>query len=226
MVKQNPPDLRSSCLLLGTAVACLTVAACSDPEKERLKQTTKPTYDQSTGRLKELTYDANKNGRIDTWTEMDATRPIRARIDRNEDGKIDRWEYYDEKGQIAKVGFSRSDDGKPDAWAFAGADGRIVRIEISSARDEKKIDRWERYEPKGAGPEGVGALLAADEDTNGDGKPDKWETYDGGALKTAAFDEDHDGKPDRRLTYAGGTLTLIETQPDASGNYARQVHVK
>jgi hypothetical protein len=57
--------------------------------------------------LKELTYDANKNGRIDTWTDMDGTRPLRARIDRNEDGKLDRWEYYDEKGQLAKVGFSR-----------------------------------------------------------------------------------------------------------------------
>ena len=111
---------------------------------------------------------------------MDGTRPLRARIDRNEDGKLDRWEYYDEKGQLTKVGFSRSDDGKPDAWAFAGPDGKVVRIEISSAKDEKKIDRWEQYEPKGAGPEGVGALLEASEDTNGDGKPDKWETYDAG----------------------------------------------
>ncbi len=122
------------------AVVCL-VAACSDPDKERLKQTTKATYDQKTGRLKELTYDANKNGRIDTWTDMDGTRPLRARIDRNEDGKLDRWEYYDDKGQLAKVGFSRSDDGKPDAWAFSGPDGKVVRIEISSAKDENKIDR-------------------------------------------------------------------------------------
>ena len=204
----------------------MLLAACSDPDKERLKQTTKATYDQSTGRLKELTYDANKNGRIDTWTDMDGTRPIRARIDRNEDGKLDRWEYYDEKGQLAKVGFSRSDDGKPDAWAFAGADGKVVRIEVSSAKDETKIDRWERYEPKGAGPEGVGALLASDEDTNGDGKPDKWETYEGGALKTAEFDDNHDSKRDRRLTYVAGALASIETEPDASGNYARQVRVK
>ena len=205
-------------------IAC--AAACSDPEKDRLKQTTKATYDQSTGRLKELTYDANKNGRIDTWTDMDGTRPLRARIDRNEDGKLDRWEYYDGNGQLAKVGFSRSDDGKPDAWAFSGPDGKVVRIEISSSKDEAKIDRWERYEPRGAGPEGVGALLEADEDSNADGRPDKWETYEGGAVKTAAFDENHDGKPDRRLSYAAGTLTLIESEPDASGNYTKQVHVK
>ena len=200
--------------------------SCSDPDRERLKQTTKATYDQSTGRLKELTYDANKNGRIDTWTDMDGTRPLRARIDRNEDGTLDRWEYYDEKGQLAKVGFSRSDDGTVDAWAFSGPDGKVVRIEISSAKDEKKIDRWEHYEPKGAGPEGVGALLSAEDDTNADGKPDKWETYESGALKTAAFDEDHDGKADRRLTYARGTLTLIETTPDASGAFTKQVPVK
>jgi hypothetical protein len=219
-------QFRSSCLIAGVAVACMLGAACSDPDKERLRQTTKATYDQTTGRLKELTYDANKNGRIDTWTDMDGTRPLRARIDRNEDGKLDRWEYYDDKGQLTKVGFSRSDDGKPDAWAFSGPDGKVVRIEISSTKDEKRIDRWERYEPKGAGPEGVGALLEADEDTNSDGRPDKWETYEGGALKTASFDEDKDGKPDRRLTYAGGTLTAIDSQPDASGAYTRHVPVK
>jgi hypothetical protein len=208
------------------AVAGSLLSGCSDPDKERLKQTTRATYDQSTGRLKELTYDANKNGRIDTWTEMDGTRPLRARIDRNEDGRLDRWEYYDAQGQLSKVGFSRSDDGTPDAWALAGPDGKVVRIEISSVKDAARIDRWERYEPKGDGPEGVGALLAADEDTNHDGKPDKWETYEHGTLKTAAFDEDHDGRPDRQLTYAAGTLTLIESAPDASGRYTKQVHVK
>jgi hypothetical protein len=216
---------RRGAILVGTMVA-LCGSACSDPEKQRLKDTTKATYDQSTGRLKELTYDANKNGRIDTWTDMDGTRPLRARIDRNEDGKIDRWEYYDDKGQLLKVGFSRSDDGKPDAWAFSGADGKVVRVEISSTKDDKKIDRWERYEPKTASPNGMGALLQADEDTNGDGKADKWETYDGGTLKTAALDENHDGKPDRRLTYSAGTLVLIETEPDGSGAFRKQVPVK
>jgi len=207
-------------------IAFCCAGACSNSEQRRLEETTKASYDTRTGRLTELTYDANKNGRIDTWTDMDGTRPLRARIDRNEDGKLDRWEYYDEKGQLAKVGFSRSDDGTPDAWAFAGQDGKVVRIEISSVKDETKIDRWERYEPRGDSPEGVGALLAADEDTNHDGKRDKWETYEGGALKTAAFDENHDGRPDRRLTYAAGTLTLIESAPDASGSYTKQVHVK
>src|SRR5262245_59958277 len=96
-----------------------SVMACTDAEKERLKKTTVPTYDTATGRLTQLTYDANRKGRVDTWTSMNGARPLLSRIDRNEDGKIDRWEYYDEAGVLVKVGFSRKSDGEADAWAFA-----------------------------------------------------------------------------------------------------------
>ena len=208
-------------------VAVCLAGGCSNSEQRRLEQTTKASYDTKTGRLTELTYDANKDGRIDTWTEMDGARPIRSRADRNEDGKIDRWEYYDAAGKLVKVGMSRSDDGKPDSWAFAGADGRIARIEISSTHDDTKIDRWERYEPSPSG-DAAGMLASAEEDTNRDGTPDKWESYVTGALKTVAFDENHDGKPDRRLTYeAGGTVvSLIETDPVGSGGYRTKLSVK
>ena len=196
----------------------VSVIACSNQETERLKKTTTALYDKSTGKLKELTYDANKNGRIDTWTDMDGARPVRSRIDKNEDGKVDRWEYYDDKGQLRKVGFSRKDDGKPDAWAYSGADGRVERIEISTIADEKKIDRWERYDTVG--------LVAAGEDRDGDGVVDKWETFERGVLKRAAFDETGDGKPDRRMTYEAGALVLIETELDADGRYTKRVVVK
>ncbi len=208
--------------------ACAFAAACSDPDMSRLRSTTKATYDTKTGKLTELTYDRNKNGKIDTWTDMDGARPLRSRIDLDEDGKIDRWEYYDEKGGLARVGFSRANDGKPDAWAYARPDGKVDRIEISSTGDEHKIDRWEHYDPSrpGTGPEGAGALVAAEEDTNGDGKPDKWEKYENGALVSAEFDENGDGKPDRRLTYRGGVLVLIESEPDATGRYTKRVDVQ
>lgn len=198
-------------------VVALGLSACSNPETERLRETTKGTYDKTTGKLKELTYDANKNGKIDTWTEMDGARPVRTRMDSNEDGKLDRWEYYDDRGQLRNVGFSRKDDGKPDAWAYSGAGGAVERIEISSTADEKKIDRWEHYDASG--------LTSAEEDANVDGRPDKWETYQGGGLKTAAFDENGDGKPDRRLNYDGGTLVSIESEPDAAGNYQKKTPV-
>jgi antitoxin component YwqK of YwqJK toxin-antitoxin module len=176
-----------------------------------------PTYDKTSGRLTELAYDSNHNGKVDTWTEMNGSHPLRSRIDRNEDGRIDRWEYYDDRGQLTKVGFSRRDDGKADAWGFVGPDGKPQRIEISSIGDEKKIDRWEHYEND--------ELTSAEEDTNRDGKIDKWEAYEAGALKTVSFDENGDGKADRRLTYANGQLATIDTDPDAAGSFQKHAVV-
>ena len=203
--------------------ACLVVTAtlaagCSDAERQRQKAAITPAYDTATGKLKELTYDSNQNGRIDMWTDMDGPRPLRTRIDRNEDGRLDRWEYYNAAGHIEKVGFSRKDDGRPDAWAFSAADGKIERVEISSIADEKKIDRWERYDHAG--------LTGAAEDSNGDAVVDKWETYRAGALESAAFDENGDGRPDRRLTYSAGALVLLETEPDAAGAFVKRVSVR
>ena len=214
--------------LVFVIAACASLSACHDAEKERIKETTRPTYDKKTGRLTQLTYDRNKNGKIDTWTDMNGATPVQSRIDLDEDGKIDRWEYYDANGKLLKVGFSRKNDGKVDAWAFAGPDGKVLRVEISSTGDERKIDRWEHYDPTRIGADGdlSNALASAEEDTNGDGKPDKWETYENGTLKVVAFDENADGKPDRRMTYENGQLVLIESEPDATGAFTRRVRVK
>lgn len=202
------------------------MTACTDPATNRLRQTTKPTYDRHTGRLKELTFDSNRDGRIDTWTEMDGSRPIRSRTDRNGDGRIDRWEYYDVHGRLTKVGFSRAGTEKPDAWAYSDPTGDVKRVEISSKGDESKIDRWEVYDPTRRSSGGVvGILLSAEEDTNADGKPDRWETYESGAIKTLVFDEDFDGRPDRRLTYHDSLLVLIESKPDEAGRYTHRVDV-
>lgn len=198
-------------------LALLCLGACADPETDRLRRTTVPTYDSTTGKLVELTFDANGNGVIDTWTTMDGARPVLTRIDRNEDGKVDRWEHYGPDGRLVKVGYSRGDTGVADAWAFEGPDGRIERIEISSTADEARIDRREFYDATG--------LVRAEDDTNGDGRVDKWETYEAGALRTAAFDEDGDGRPDRRFTYERGELVLIESEPDGAGAFRRRVQV-
>jgi antitoxin component YwqK of YwqJK toxin-antitoxin module len=199
-------------------MAMALTAACAQPAPDPAKLTTNPTYDKTTGKLTQLTYDRNGNGVIDTWTDMDGARPLRSRIDLDEDGKIDRWEYYDDQGKLLKVGMSRSNNGKADAWVFSGPDGKVARVEISSTADEQKIDRWEYYDASG--------LVRVEEDTNGDGRVDKWETYENGVIRTAEFDEDGDGKRDRRLTYKGGALELIESEPDTSGHYAKRVVVQ
>ena len=205
------------------ALAALAITSCSDSERERLKATTKPTYDAATGKLTELTFDANKNGKIDTWTEMDGNRPVRSRVDRNEDGRVDRWEYYDAAGKLHKVGFSRTGEDKPDAWAYPNADGRILRIEASSSGDEARIDRWEEYGDGPTNADGVGPLRQVVQDTNGDGKRDKWERYGNNLVVAVEFDENGDESPDRRLNYSGTELTSIETGPDGRGGYAKKV---
>lgn len=212
------------------SAALVACHGCADPERDRLKATTKATYDKATGKLTELTYDANKNGRIDTWTEMDGTRPTRSRIDSNEDGRVDRWEYYDAAGKLSKVGFSRKSGDAPDAWAYAGSGGGVERIEISASADPARIDRWEYYDASATAaastPNEPGTLLRVEEDTNGDGRPDKWERYERGVVSTVEFDENHDGRPDRRLTYRESELALIETAPDASGTYQKRMAPK
>ena len=211
---------RALLVLLATA----GLIACVDAEKERLKRTTIPTYDPATGKLKELTYDANRDGRIDTWTSMDGTRLLLSRVDRNEDGKIDRWEYFGDTGALVKVGFSRKDDGHVDAWAFSGSDGQVERIEFSATGSETSIDRREYYRASHSDA-GQPALVRAEVDADNDGRIDRWETYEDGAIRTIAFDQNADGEPDRRLTYARAALVLIESDPDGAGGFATRRHV-
>jgi hypothetical protein len=150
-------------------------------------------YDKQTGRLQLLTFDRNKDGRIDTWCHMDGTRLLWSEMDTDANGTLDRWEYYGEDQRLQRVGMSRAADGKVDAWAYPAPDGSIARVEVSTARDGK-ANRVEHYER--------GALVRAEEDTDADGRPDKWETFgDGGALTSVSLDTARRGTPDRRLIY-------------------------
>ena len=80
-----------------------------------------PVYDRKTGKLQLLKYDANGDGKVDTWSYMDGARVVRIEIGRDADGKIDRWEYYDVNQKLEKVGFSRANDGTEDAWVVRRA---------------------------------------------------------------------------------------------------------
>src|SRR5262249_7386755 len=125
--------------VVAVAIAIAILPACTRSANKPQPGAIQPTYDSKTGKLVELAYDSDHDGKPDTWTEMDGARPLRTRIDRNGDGKIDRWEEYDASGALVKVGFSRRDDGKADAWMSPrGADG-LQRIEISSTANEQKI---------------------------------------------------------------------------------------
>jgi hypothetical protein len=183
----------------------LLVTACDGRSAEARKRIT-PEYDKSSGKLKLLKYDANGNGVVDTWSYMDGARVVRIEIDQNEDGKIDRWEYYGNGQKLDKIGSSRANDGKEDQWSYPGEDGSIERIESSTRRDGK-VTRVEHYRQN--------ILTAAEEDGDGDGRIDKWETYDGARLASVAFDTRHLGTPDRRLIYGADGAVRVEADEKA-----------
>ena len=184
----------SAWILLITLIFC-GIACRQDPPSSRIQ----PKYDTKTGKLSQLTYDSDNDGKSDTWSYMDGTHVLRIEIDKDEDGRIDRWEYYSPDGRLEKAGISRVNDGKPDAWLFSAPDGSIGKIELSLTRDGR-VDRTEYYSK--------GVLVRAEQDSNRDGRIDKWETYDErGTLTSVAFDTTGRGVPDRRLIYrADGSL--------------------
>lgn len=169
-----------------------------------------PEYDKKTGRLTLLKYDANGDGKFDTWSHMDGTRVLSVEVDQDQNGTIDRWEYYDQGQRLERIGFSRAGDGKQDAWSYTAPDGSTARVESSTRRDGA-VSRIEYYEKN--------ALARAEEDTDGDGKMDKWETYEGSRLTSVAFDTRHGGKPDRRLVYGPDGTARVEVDTAGTGQF-------
>ena len=205
-------------LVFALVLSAAAAVACSDPEKERIKATSIPTYDPQTGKLTRLTADVDKDGKIDAYTYMDGTKVLRSEVDADQDGKIEKWEFHGADGKVERVAISREKNGKPDTWMYPGPDGKLARAEISSEQDEKQLDRWEWYE--------ADQLARAEEDASGDGKVDKWETYRAGVMATVTLDEDYDGTPDRRLTYGdGGRLLTIESEPDGRGGFRKKIDI-
>jgi hypothetical protein len=186
----------------------LALSACSRPPAGQKRMT--PEYDPQTGKLRLLKYDSDGNGKVDTVSYMDGSRVVKIEIDKDEDGKVDRWEYYGPDQKLEKVGISRAGDGKEDAWSYADAAGAVARLEISTQRDGK-VTRIEHYQQT--------KLVAAEEDADGDGKIDKWETYDGERLSSVAFDTQHRGVPNRRLVYAADGNARVEVDVKGDGHF-------
>jgi hypothetical protein len=154
---------------IGISIGC----RLADSSHEGLK----PTYDRASGRLRELSYDSDEDGRFDMNAVMDGNRVLKVEVDENQDGRPDRWEYYD------------SVDRSPGAPAVNQTPVRIER----ATRHDGRVTRTEGFHN--------GTLAWVEEDRDGDGKVDRWETYVDGALSTLALDTRGRGTPDRRITY-------------------------
>ncbi len=69
-------DFKLATVAILLAAAIVSVAACANSEAKRREAGINPTYDRQTGKLTQLEFDSNHDGRPDTWTDMDGTRPV------------------------------------------------------------------------------------------------------------------------------------------------------
>jgi hypothetical protein len=160
-----------------------------------------PVYD-SAGTIRRLDYDTDRDGRIDMRAYLEHGRTVRIEADGNGDDVVDRWEYYRADGQVDRLGTSSESDGVEDTWVVQNGDQ--MRVDIATRRDGV-ADRHEFHEK--------GVLVRAEQDTNGDGRIDQWQRFDGGKLRELLVDSSRaSGRPDTRLVYAGdGSLERVDS---------------
>jgi hypothetical protein len=214
-----------SALKISLAIAVVLAGACSPSPEAGLATTVE--YDKTTGKLQKLVYDVNKNGKYESTGFMDGTRIVRVELDMDENGKVERWDIYNDDRTLQKVGLASKNDGVMDNQAFYTQAGVLQRIEVSTKRDGQ-FNRTEFYESN--------VLIRSEEDTNGNGRPDKWETYGpvtspkpglpSFTITSTAFDETGAGKPTRRLIFGDqgkdqGMIVRIEVDPDGDGLFAQ-----
>jgi hypothetical protein len=121
---------------------------------------------------------------------MDGLQTSRIEIDRDADGVPDRVEHYEPS---------------PPGSATPS---RIARAEERQS-PTGPIVRRETYRE--------GLLVAVDEDTDGDGRADKWEHFVAGSLVRLEIDALGKGFPSRRLVYESGGRVRVEIDADGDG---------
>jgi hypothetical protein len=172
------------------AALALLGAGCRQPAATPAGETAIPVYNKQTGRLEQLQSDRNGDGKADTWAHMDGARLLRIEVDRNGDGRADRFEHY---GPAATP---------------ADARGAIERIEEADGGADH-VTRREFYRD--------GVIDRIEEDTDLDGRMDKWEHYERGVLVRLDLDLQGRGAATQRLFYRDGTVVRVESDPDGDG---------
>ncbi|TPW12205.1 MAG: hypothetical protein FD127_2774, partial [Acidimicrobiaceae bacterium] len=157
-------DLSARILLVSVLTGSV---ACEAPRDSRRAVA---SYDSFTQQLIELNADQDGDGRTDQWAFFEGNRPLRGEADADGDGRIDRWEYFDARSALTRVGTSSLNDGIEDTWTWVSPSGGEVRIDRSRGRD-RQIDRREYFQGN--------VMVRAEEDTNADGRPDRWDRYEG-----------------------------------------------
>jgi hypothetical protein len=202
------PQLRE--IVAAGCMAALT--GCAETPQQRRAV---PSYDDFTGRLVQLSADQNGDGRIDQWTYLNGNGPVRGEADTDDDGRIDRWEYFDASAALTQIGTSSRGDGVEDTWTFPAVSADGETLVVTSRRRDRAFDHREFYRGQ--------SLVRTEDDTNGDGRVDKWERYEGGVLREASFDMSFQrGRADRRVRYdEKGRFASVEEDADGDGRFIR-----
>jgi hypothetical protein len=191
------------CLVCFFGLVAATITSACGSAEPAVGQVT-PIYSPKTGKLAELTADRDGDGRIDTWAEMDGAHLLSVKIDRHGTGRPDRWEYY-EAGSPAAAG-------RPTNGAAFERGAVLSRAEEANGPDGTTVSRHEYYVS--------GVISRVEEDSDFDGRVDKWEFYEHGALVRMDLDLRGTGKADRRFVYrADGLLDHLEADRDGSGHF-------
>jgi hypothetical protein len=203
-----PPQLREL-----IAAGCMAVVAgCAEAPQQRRAV---PSYDAFTGRLIQLNADQNGDGRFDQWTYLAGGQPIRGEADTDDDGRVDRWEYFDAAATLTLIGTSSRGDGVEDTWTYPAPSPDGETQVVTSRRRDRAVDHREFFRGQ--------SLVRTEDDTNNDGRADKWERYEGAVLREAAFDTSFTrGRADRRVQYdEKGRFAFVEEDPDGDGKFVR-----
>jgi hypothetical protein len=175
------------------------VSGCTRPAPPPPAQTqTTPVYSEKTGRLEEVVH-RDANGKVDTRAFMDGVLVKRIEIDRNHDGRTDRWEYYAAAA--------------PGTTPANSPDGRSMIDHADEANGPTDaVTRHEYYDN--------GLIARVVDDTDSDGRPDKWEYYQAGVLARVELDLAGKGYPSRRLIYGpDGNVTRVESDDAGTGRF-------
>ena len=180
--------------LYAAAALAASLAACAGDRVTAI-------YDAA-GTIRRIDYDTNRDGLTDLRAYLENGRTVRIEADGNGDGVIDRWEYYRPDGQLDRLGTSSGADGIEDTWVIQN--GSRMRVDIATRRDGI-ADRHEFHDN--------GVLIRAEQDSNGDGRIDQWQRFEGGKLRELLLDTTQSsGRPDERLVYAAnGSVERVDT---------------
>ena len=191
-------------------------------------------FDERSGALLTRSDDTDYDGQLDTVNRYEHGKIVERIEDTNHDGEPDRWiTYENEKGSRMEV--DRDFDGTPDAF-YVYAD-ETLSYEEHDTNGDGKIDRRVEFEDRHRSIEREdrdhdGKLefqtfynkkevpVRTEQDTNGDGKTDVWEFYEGKdpakiVLVRKEEDVNADGNVDITSYYKKGKLTRKEVEdPD------------